>query len=129
MIDTSPLTDAANRFADRLRSAPQSRLKRGAAAEGLALARELSARAQRLEGLAPGVEPREMPDAGPFAVGDQLVVAAVDLAEALRAVSRPAEAGAASGGPEGAGSAGTAPSEAVDEAVRCVAEAAARAGL
>jgi hypothetical protein len=65
-------------FADRLRAAPQSRLQRGAAGEALGLARELAARAQRLE--APGAPPREMPDAGMFAVADQLTVAAHDLA-------------------------------------------------
>ncbi|MFF8832631.1 hypothetical protein [Streptomyces sp. NPDC015131] len=83
MLDTTELTAAAERFADRLRAAPQSRLQRGAAAEGLALARDLARRAQRLE--EPGTPPRTMPDAGVFAVGDQLVVAARDLAEILRA--------------------------------------------
>ncbi|MFH8728745.1 hypothetical protein [Streptomyces termitum] len=82
MLDTSELTAAVERFADRLRAAPQSRLQRGAAAEGLALARELSARAQRAE--EPGREPRTMPDAGVFAVADQLAVAGTDLAEILR---------------------------------------------
>lgn len=82
MLDTTPLTAAVERFADRLRAAPQSRLQRGAAAEGLALARELAVRAQRIE--APGREPRIMPDAGLFAVADQLVVAGTDLAEAMR---------------------------------------------
>ncbi|WP_066956341.1 hypothetical protein [Streptomyces lushanensis] len=83
MLDTTPLTAAVDRFADRLRAAPQSRLRNGAAAEALALARELSVRAQRLD--APGEEPRIMPDAGVFVVADQLTVAAADLAEALRA--------------------------------------------
>ncbi|MFD5034322.1 hypothetical protein ACFVWX_18890 [Streptomyces sp. NPDC058220] len=83
MLDTTPLTAAVDRFADRLRSAPQSRLQRGAAAQALALARELSVRAQRLDD--PGAEPRIMPDAGVFVVADQLTVAAADLAEALRA--------------------------------------------
>ncbi|MFF3304115.1 hypothetical protein [Streptomyces sp. NPDC002908] len=103
MLDTTPLVTAVDRFADRLRSAPQSRLQRGAAAEGLATARELSARAQRAE--SPGREPRIMPDAGMFAVGDQLAVAGRDLAVALE----------------------TASSQELDEAVRCVDEAAARA--
>ncbi|MFJ2114574.1 MULTISPECIES: hypothetical protein [unclassified Streptomyces] len=89
MLDTTSLTAATDRFADRLRTAPQSRLQRGAAAAALALARELSVRAQRLEALAapggtPVEEPRIMPDAGVFAVADQLTVAAADLAEALR---------------------------------------------
>ncbi|MFD7442375.1 hypothetical protein [Streptomyces sp. NPDC059909] len=82
MLDTTPLTAAVERIADRLRAAPQSRLQRGAAAEGLALARELALRAQRIE--TPDDEPRNMPDAGIFAVADQLMVAGTDLAEALR---------------------------------------------
>ncbi|MFF8291129.1 hypothetical protein ACF068_18145 [Streptomyces sp. NPDC016309] len=82
MLDTTELTTAVDRFADRLRVAPQSRLQRGAAAEGLALARELALRAQRLE--APGRPPRTLPDAGVFTVADQLVVACNDLAEILR---------------------------------------------
>jgi hypothetical protein len=82
VLDTTPLTAAVDRFADRLRAASQSRLRRGAAAEGLALARELSVRAQRLE--APAGEPLIMPDGGVFVVGDQLTVAAGDLAEVLR---------------------------------------------
>ncbi|MFI5986672.1 hypothetical protein ACIBEA_38155 [Streptomyces sp. NPDC051555] len=114
MLDTSPLTAVVERFADRLRSAPQSRLQRGAAAEGLALARELSVRAQRLEGLADGARPREMPDAGIFVVGDQLAVAGLDLAEALR-------------GANGVPDAATAPSEVLDEAVRLVERAEVRA--
>ncbi|WP_328538361.1 hypothetical protein [Streptomyces sp. NBC_00344] len=85
MLDTTPLTTAVSRFADRLRSAPQSRLNRGAAAEGLALARELSLRAQLLED--PDADRRVMPDAGIFAVADQLVVAGNDLAEELRTAS------------------------------------------
>ncbi|MFG2293671.1 hypothetical protein [Streptomyces sp. NPDC048603] len=112
MVDTSPLDAVVERFADRLRAAPQSRLQRGAAAEGLALARELAARAQRLEGVA---EPREMPDAGIFAVGDQLAVAGRDLAEALRLAAR-----------EGADST-AAPSGDLDEAVGLVEQAEVRA--
>lgn len=87
MLDTTPLTAAVDRFADRLRAAPQSRLQRGAAAEGLALARELSVRAQRIE--EPEREPRIMPDAGAFAVADQLAVAVHDLAEALERETAP----------------------------------------
>ncbi|MFR9790800.1 hypothetical protein ACL07V_19425 [Streptomyces sp. MB22_4] len=82
MVDTTPLTQAVDHFADRLRAAPQSRLQRSAAAEALALARELSRRAQAVE--EPGTEPREMPDAGMFAVADQILVAAHDLALVLR---------------------------------------------
>ncbi|WP_405687289.1 hypothetical protein [Streptomyces sp. NBC_00057] len=103
MLDTTPLITAVDRFADRLRAAPQSRLQRGAAAEGLATARELALRAQRIE--APDREPRIMPDAGIFAIGDQLAVAGRDLAVALE----------------------TAPSAELDEAVQFAAEAAARA--
>ncbi|MEU8761937.1 hypothetical protein [Streptomyces sp. NPDC048659] len=109
MRDTSGLTVAAERFADRLRAAPQSRLQRGAAAEGLALARELARRAQRVE--FPDREPAELPDAGVFVVADQLAVAAADLAEALR--TAPAES----------------PGGDLDEAVGLVREAEARAGL
>ncbi|MGW2089618.1 hypothetical protein [Streptomyces sp. NPDC001880] len=103
MLDTTPLITAVDRFADRLRAAPQSRLQRGAAAEGLATARELALRAQRIE--APGREPHVMPDAGIFSIGDQLAVAGRDLATALE----------------------TAPSDELDEAVQFVNEAAARA--
>jgi energy-converting hydrogenase Eha subunit G len=80
--DTTPLQTAVEHFADALRAAPQSRLRRGAAAEGLGLARELALRAQRNE--LPGREPVIMPDAGMFAVADQVAVAGTDLAEALR---------------------------------------------
>ncbi|WP_411106894.1 hypothetical protein [Streptomyces sp. cmx-4-9] len=111
MLDTSPLTAVVERFADWLRSAPQSRLQQGAAAEALEVARELSVRAQRLE--APGREALEMPEAGLFVVGDQLAVAGQDLAEALRTA------------PVGDGA--TAPSELLDEAVRRVEQAEVRA--
>ncbi|MFE5675065.1 hypothetical protein ACFQ7B_07755 [Streptomyces erythrochromogenes] len=112
MLDTSPLSAAVERFADRLRAAPQSRLQQGAAAVALELARELSVRAQGLE--APGEAPREMPDAGIFVVGDQVAVAGRDLAEALR---------------DGSGARGStkAPSEMLDEAVSLVEQAEVRA--
>lgn len=103
MPDVTPLLNAVDRLADRLRSAPQSRLRQGAGAQGLELARELSVRAQRLE--FPDQEPRIMPDAGLFAVADQLAVAGHDLAEAMRTAST---------------------EEAVAEAVELVAEAARR---
>ncbi|RFU87863.1 hypothetical protein DY218_04570 [Streptomyces triticagri] len=90
MLDTTTLTSAADRFADRLRAAPQSRLQRGAAAEALSLARELSARTQAIE--EPGTEPREMPDAGMFAAADQVTVAARDLALVLTDPGELAEA-------------------------------------
>jgi hypothetical protein len=103
VVDTTPLTRAVDHFADRLRAAPQSRLQRGAAAQALALARELARRAQVLE--EPGAEPRVMPDAGMFAATDQITVAVHDLALVL--------------GDE----------DQVDEAVRLVGEAQARAGV
>lgn len=90
MLDTTPLTKAVELFADRLRAAPQGRLQRGAAAEALAVARELARRAQELE--EPGSEPREMPDAGMFAAADQITVAGHDLAVALRSEDQLAEA-------------------------------------
>ncbi|MEU1120226.1 MULTISPECIES: hypothetical protein [unclassified Streptomyces] len=81
MLDTTPLTAAVDQFADRLRAAPQSRLQRGAAAEALALARELALWTQRVE--EPAAQPREMPDAGMFAAADQITVAGRDLALVL----------------------------------------------
>lgn len=77
-------------FADRLRAAPQSRLQRGAAAEALALARQLARWAQAVE--EPGTEARQMPDAGMFAVADQILVAAHDLALVLQSDDEVAEA-------------------------------------
>ncbi|MFF8973272.1 hypothetical protein [Streptomyces sp. NPDC014995] len=90
MVDTTPLSRAVDHFADRLRAAPQSRLQRGAAAEALELARELARWAQRIE--EPGVEPREMPDAGMFAAADQITVAGHDLAVVLTSEDEVAEA-------------------------------------
>jgi hypothetical protein len=90
VLDTTPLTQAVDHFADRLRAAPQSRLQRGAAAEALALARELARRAQLLE--EPSAEPREMPDAGMFAAADQITVAGHDLAVVLEDAAQLAEA-------------------------------------
>jgi hypothetical protein len=104
VVDTTHLTRAVDHFADRLRAAPQSRLQRSAAAEALALARELARWAQAVE--APGVEePRVMPDAGMFAAADQITVAAHDLALVLTDEGQ------------------------VDEAVRLVEEAQKRAGV
>ncbi|MBV7699608.1 hypothetical protein [Streptomyces sp. TRM70350] len=103
MVDTTRLISAVDQFADRLRAAPQSRLQRGAAAEALALARELSRWAQSVE--APGSEPREMPDAGMFAAADQISVAGRDLAVVLTSEAE------------------------VEEAVRVVGEAQKRAGV
>ncbi|WP_340561003.1 hypothetical protein [Streptomyces sp. GSL17-111] len=87
MLDVTPLMTAVDALADRLRSMPQSALRRGASARALELARDLAVRAQRLE--EPGRPPRELPDAGLFAVGDQVAVAGHDLAEALRADGTP----------------------------------------
>ncbi|HET6635388.1 MAG TPA: hypothetical protein VFH77_10260 [Streptomyces sp.] len=83
MLDTTALVQAVERYADRLRATPQSRLRQGAARQGLALARELTYRAQRLE--TPDATLRELPDAGIFTVGDQVAVTGHDLAEALAA--------------------------------------------
>ncbi|MGW2598072.1 hypothetical protein [Streptomyces klenkii] len=112
MDDVTSLLAAVDAFADRLRTLPQSRLSRGAAAEALSLARELAARTQRIE--EPGAAaPREMPEAGMFAVADQVAVAGHDLAEALASASGNADA--AGGG--------------VAEAVALVEAAAKRCGL
>ncbi|MEU9075788.1 hypothetical protein ACFYUY_27540 [Kitasatospora sp. NPDC004745] len=92
-LDGQPLIDAVDALADRFRSLPQSRLlgavpgHESRAAAALALARRLAALALAVEGGAP----RDFPDAGAFAVGDQLAVAGHDLAAALAAL--PAEAG------------------------------------
>jgi hypothetical protein len=82
VLDVTPLVTAVDRLADRLRAAPQSRLQRGAAGKGLELARELAARAERIE--SPGRDPRQVPDVGLFVVADQIAVTGHDLAEALR---------------------------------------------
>jgi hypothetical protein len=81
VLDVTALTSEVNRLAERLRALPQSALLRGAAAEAHGLAAELARRAQLLE--FPDRDPRPLPDAGPFAAGDQLAVAGHDLAEAL----------------------------------------------
>lgn len=115
MDDATPLLRAVDRLADRLRALPQSRLRQGAAAEGLALARELSVRAQLLE--EPGSPPRIMPDAGMFMIADQVAVAGHDLAHALeRAPGDAADAGSGGRGH-------------VAEAVALVEAAAGRCGL
>lgn len=84
---------AVDRLADQVRALPHSRLRRGVAAEVLDLARELSLRAQRRE--CPEREPLRMPDAGPFAVADQVAVAGHDLVVAHLAHPRRPEDGAA----------------------------------
>ncbi|MFI9270619.1 hypothetical protein ACIGXM_07900 [Kitasatospora sp. NPDC052896] len=88
MPDAAALLHAVDRLADRFRALPQSRLLGAVpgypsrAAAGLALADRLAAEAQRLEEGAESA-PRVVPDAGAFAVGDQLAVAGHDLVVAL----------------------------------------------
>ncbi|ARQ70326.1 hypothetical protein [Streptomyces marincola] len=91
--DIAALDAAVDAAADRLRTLPESRLRRGAAARGLELARALAERAQRVE--RPGAPVRHLPDAGIYSVGDQVAVAGHDLAQALReaATADPAAAG------------------------------------
>lgn len=88
MPDPVPLLNAVERLADRFRAMPRSRLTGASAgttgsraAEGLALAGRLAEAARRLE--SPDTPPRRMPDAGVFAVGDQIAVAGHDLASAV----------------------------------------------
>lgn len=82
MDDPQTLVTAVDRLADRFRSMPQSRLLGpvpgypSRAAAVLALAGRLAGRALELA----GEPPREFPDAGPFAAGDQLAVAGRELA-------------------------------------------------
>ncbi|MES4906686.1 hypothetical protein [Streptomyces sp. NPDC000395] len=116
----TPLLTVVDRLADRLRALPQSLLDRGAAAEALALARELSVRAQRIE--EPGSSPRIMPDAGMFAVADQVAVAGHDLAHALER----APEGGAGGGARGDGGQAE---DALASAVALVEATAKRCGL
>jgi hypothetical protein len=81
MLDCAPLLNAADRLSGRFRSLPQSRLRGAVAETGLELARWLAAESQRME--SPGEPVRLMPDDGIFTVGDQIAVAAHDLAAAL----------------------------------------------
>ncbi|MFJ8044425.1 hypothetical protein ACIRBX_28360 [Kitasatospora sp. NPDC096147] len=82
MADAQTFLTAVDRLADRFRSMPQSRLLApvtgypSRAAAVLALAADSAGRALELAGL----PPREFPDAGAFAVGDQLAVAGRELA-------------------------------------------------
>ncbi|WP_329567041.1 hypothetical protein [Kitasatospora sp. NBC_01266] len=82
------LVTVLDRLADRFRAMPQSYLLGAApghssrAAAGLSLARQLAGWAQQVEE-GEGVRVREIPDAGVFAVGDQLSVAGHDLVTAL----------------------------------------------
>ncbi|MFJ9953578.1 hypothetical protein [Kitasatospora sp. NPDC091207] len=97
MSEAVSLAEAVEALADRFRSMPQSRLLGAVpghpsrAAAALALARWLALAAQAAEGVATGGDgpagpPREFPDAGAFAAGDQLAVAGHDLAAALAAL-------------------------------------------
>ncbi|WP_327068560.1 hypothetical protein OG500_22930 [Kitasatospora sp. NBC_01250] len=80
--------ESVERLADRFRAMPQSRLlgavpgHASRAAAALALAQQLADAAQRLEE-GPRAAARTVPDAGVFAVGDQLAVAGHDLVTAL----------------------------------------------
>ncbi|MFE2176716.1 hypothetical protein [Kitasatospora sp. NPDC059462] len=106
--DEKTLVEAVDALADRFRAMPQSRLLGAVpghpsrAAAGLALARRLAAAALAAEGARPaggagggagGGPSQELPDAGAFAVGDQLAVVGHDLAAALAAL--PADAAVA----------------------------------
>jgi hypothetical protein len=105
MPDPESLLHAVERLSDRFRSMPQSKLvanagggagqaghERGGAdgsraAEGLALAERLAEAARVLE--ASQAPRRRMPDAGVFAIGDQIAVAGHDLVAAL--LARPSQ--------------------------------------
>ncbi|MEV8325133.1 hypothetical protein [Kitasatospora sp. NPDC056731] len=99
MHDVQLLVEAVDSLADRFRSLPQSKLLgavpgyESRAAAALALARRLAALALAAEG---GSE-REFPEAGAFAVGDQLAVAGHDLAAALTALPEGAAVALADG--------------------------------
>ncbi|WP_327680206.1 hypothetical protein [Kitasatospora sp. NBC_00458] len=103
MPEEKTLAEAVDALADRFRSMPQSRLHGAVpghpsrAAAALALARWMAAVAQAAE----GGPVRELPEAGAFAVGDQLAVTGHDLVAALAALPRDGEVAlpAESGGP------------------------------
>ncbi|MDY0815682.1 hypothetical protein [Kitasatospora purpeofusca] len=99
--DEKTLAEAVDALADRFRAMPQSRLlgavagHSSRAAAGLALARWLAVTARAAEAVgadggseagSDGVPAHELPDAGAFAVGDQLAVVGHDLAAALAAL-------------------------------------------
>jgi hypothetical protein len=81
MTDPAPFLADAELLAGRLRAMTLARLTGPRAAHGLALARELATLAQRAE--FPGEPVREIRPAGIHAVGDQIAVAAHDLAVML----------------------------------------------
>lgn len=80
--ELADLDAAVQRVAGRLRSLPQRRLRAGAAATGLELARWLTHQAQLLE--FPDRAPFVLPDDGGSAVGDQLALAGHELAAVAR---------------------------------------------
>ncbi|MFF4922337.1 MULTISPECIES: hypothetical protein [unclassified Kitasatospora] len=84
-LDVDPLVEAVESLADRFRSLPQSRLLGAVPGYGsrAAAALELARRLVALTAAVEGGPRREFPDAGAFAVGDQLAVAGHDLAAAL----------------------------------------------
>ncbi|KRV48764.1 hypothetical protein AQ490_23110 [Wenjunlia vitaminophila] len=88
MPDPALLLDAVDRLSDTFRGLPQSRLLAGVpgfasrAEAGYALASSLADAGQRLE--APERPPARLPQAGPFAVGDQIAVTGHDLAAAIK---------------------------------------------
>ncbi|WP_326597068.1 hypothetical protein [Streptomyces sp. NBC_01803] len=84
-VDTGELDAAVEAFAERLRALSESRLRRGAGAAGLEVARALVRGAHRLDG--PFGASRVMPDAGVWVVGDQVAVAGHDLARAIGTTS------------------------------------------
>ncbi|MDT0270442.1 hypothetical protein RM844_29635 [Streptomyces sp. DSM 44915] len=90
-VETAELERALERAVDRLRRLPESRLRRGAAARGRALADELTRRAQLLEQPHQGGT-RRVPDAGLWAVGDQITVTGHDLTRAIRHTGDPERA-------------------------------------
>jgi len=106
MPDPTTLLAAADRLADRFRSMPHGRLA-ALAPSGLTLARQLARQAQKMEG---GPVREDLPEVGIFAVGDQIALAAHDLAAALRDAARreadDAELDGAEAGGAGAGGAG-----------------------
>ncbi|MFD0409909.1 hypothetical protein [Kitasatospora sp. NPDC127116] len=92
-LDVDPLVEAAESLADRFRSLPQSKLLGAVPGYGsrAAAALELARRLVALTAAVEGGPRREFPDAGAFAAGDQLAVAAHDLAAALAALPEGAE--------------------------------------
>lgn len=86
---------AAHDLADRLRTLPESRLRRPVAADGETVAEAGLRVVQLLADLAAGIVGRDdavrcvrrVPDLGAFAVSDQIAVTATDLAQVLADVA------------------------------------------